>query len=135
MSISIMSVTLRVMHHTLVPAEMTAETGVEPTHSHVKGDPLMGPSEEQRGVFSEGLWSRGSSLGASEPIAKHIEQLLTLTQPGAELFRRIKRDGGRVDILVGASISDANGGLRLDSTVLERLGESGIDLDFDLYSD
>ena len=134
MSMSTMAVTFRLMLDVLDPAEITAAMGLAPTHAHAKDDPMMNPSgTEQRGIYSEGLWSKSSSLGETDSVSAHIEQLLTLVKGGRDLFDRVKREGGRVDIFVGGRIDDGNGGFTLPAAIMEQLGALGIDLELDLY--
>jgi len=48
-------------------------------------------------------------------------------------FERIRSEGGRAEFFIGWFMDRSMAGEILDSALLRRIGELGIDLDFDIY--
>jgi hypothetical protein len=124
---------LRILGDELVPGDITALLGGEPTASAVKGGQKQPNSGGRVHTALTGSWMR--TVEDREPadgdaqIASLLEGLTTDLRVWQELAARF-----RVDLFFGLFLSEGNEGFSLAPSTLAALGERGIKLDLDIYS-
>lgn len=104
----------------LVPQEVTAALGVEPTQARVKD-----------GYGSWGYSSR-DRVDNLAPLEEHIRHLLGVFEPRVDALLCIRARFAARAFCYFASQSDL-GGFKIGSEILSRLGALGLDLDVDEY--
>jgi hypothetical protein len=120
---------LRITGDDLVPAEVTALLGAEPSNSFTRGEPQ--PLSQRPRQF--GLWSLQSASTEPADVDAQIDEILAQLTPDmtvwAELAQRFN-----VDLFCGWFMKWGNEGVSLDPASLTALGDRNILLDLDLYA-
>jgi len=111
--------------------EITNLLKIEPTEFHEKGAPLSkrNPNSRKR---EEHLWRLDSQLQQSEPLDKHLKNLIEIIEIHARGFKKIA-DCSSCEIFCGFSSGNGQGGFILDHNLLERISKLPLDLVVDLY--
>jgi hypothetical protein len=123
----------RIMGKDLDPSEITNLLHVHPDQSHRCGDPNISKSGRRYADYTEGLWALHSSADEASAIDEHLEALVTKLWQHRDLLQEFKKRGYKIDISVGIFSIDDNMGFVLKNTLLRRVMQLGVDLDFDLY--
>ena len=125
--------TLRVMGDALIPGEITALLGAQPSEAQTKGEQLVGPKTGRVRVAKFGMWRLHASERQPEDLASQVQELLgQLTADlsvWADLSRRFE-----IDLFCGLFMEVGNEGVLLSPRTLITLGERGIKLDLDIYA-
>src|SRR5262249_49926541 len=83
--------------------------------------------------YTEGLWALHASVDETSAIDVHLEALATKLWQHRDLLQGFRKRGYKIDICVGIFGIDDNMGFVLKSTLLRRVMQLGVVLDFDLY--
>lgn len=125
--------TLRVVGDTLIPREVTALLGAQPSHAQAKGDRLVGPKTGVVRIAKSGMWRLHASERRPEDLDGQVQELLgqltTDLSIWADLARRFD-----LDLFCGLFMEAENEGGLLSPRTLVALGERGIKLDLDIYA-
>jgi hypothetical protein len=129
------SISLRIDHPSMDPTELTNRLGLAPDSAWRVGDPRT----TRRGVRLQGTRDRtfwAVRLVNGEPadptLAVALARVVRDLGAHAELFGRLRADGGRAELFVGWFF-DGNSGDELPAQLLADLGRLGLDLSFDVY--
>ncbi|CAN5675099.1 hypothetical protein BH09VER1_BH09VER1_02260 [soil metagenome] len=112
------------------PAIITLLIGLSPTEVWCVGDPIPGRSSVRR-KFSR--WSLGSPLSAHATLDDHLDALLLLIEP---VSARVRGCAIRFHTGITCAVYYHQGftqGIHLSKSLLRRVSELGVPLDFDLY--
>src|SRR5688572_19252874 len=131
------SVTLRLRHPSLDPAEITANLDLPPHWAWRAGYPKRTPAGElirtsggqPVRIPRESYWSCGlaESSASGERLASAIEKLTAELEPHEAFFHRIRSEGGSVEFFIGWFI-EGMAGEEFGYELLARLGRLQIDL-------
>ena len=117
----------------LDPSEITNLLHMHPDQSHRCGDPNISKSGRRYANYTEGLWALHASVDETSAIDVHLEALAAKLWQHRDLLQEFSKRGYKIDICVGIFGIDDNMGFVLKSTLLRRVMQLGVDLDFDLY--
>jgi hypothetical protein len=124
-------ITLRIFGDSLVPDEVTALLGVEPTHAHAKGDRHIGKDGREFAKRRVGMWQ----LRAEESAGTFESRVLGLLAclPRSEAAWSAITQNLEVDLSVGYFMERTNEELLVTTKVLSALASRGIELLLDIY--
>jgi len=134
------NISLRLWHPSIDPSEITKQLGISPKRTWVAGERRSTP----KGTLLEGnnketYWFgpiHDESFLYSEDV--DLEEYLTnftqTLQKHSNFLKEIRATGGRVEYFIGL-YTDSNSGSVLPASLLLSLGELGIDLALDIYSE
>lgn len=124
-------VTLRIFGDSLVPDELTALIGVEPTRAHAKGDRHTGKDGREYARRRIGMWQLRAPE-ASESFESRVFDLLShLPSPGS-VWEAINQQF-ESDLSVGYFMERTNEELLVTAKVVNALAARGIALYLDIY--
>lgn len=112
------------------PAEITAMVGFPPHESWRTGE--MYPHAKLKIERPLDGWLLRSRLATAEPLEAHLADLLSQMEQQREAFTAVAQRYNGVVRLVGYFYEDYPG-LYLDSSLLTRVAQLHISLDFDFY--
>jgi hypothetical protein len=122
---------LRVIGDDVVPQEISALLGAEPTHAQRKGDTV--PTTSGGRIAAFGLWRLSAPDKEPEDLDGQVSWLLSQLTQDLEAWRFISRQF-RIDLFCGWFMDGTNEGVSLSPATLLALGERGIELGVDLYA-
>jgi hypothetical protein len=111
----------------LKPNLVSELLGLEPTHTHLRGD--YRHNNPKYTPYKHGMWSLGSKLTAAEPLSEHLESLLAVLEPKREQLLKLSEEN-EVDFFCSLF---SQGGLWLSADLLRRIADLGADLSADIY--
>jgi hypothetical protein len=122
------NVALRIFGDDLVPEEVSALLGCQPTRSYRKGQ-VRAPNV----LAKTGTWLLEVTDTEPGNIEAQVSEVLGQVTANLEVWRQL---GQRfeVDIYCGAFMQTSNDGIELSSHALLRLGQRGIGLGLDVYA-
>lgn len=124
-------ITLRIFGDSLVPNEVTALLGVEPTHAHTKGDRHIGKDEREFANRHIGMWQLRAEESADTFESRVLGLLARLPSSGAT-WNAIMQNL-EADLSVGYFMERSNEEFLLTTKVLNALASRGIELLLDIY--
>ena len=124
------SATLRVFGDALEPYEVTRLLGPAPTTSYRTGDPVSPRLTARRKM---GMWCLESSLARTEPLSRHVIELLARVPSDPTIWSEIQRRFF-ADVYCGVDVRVPNSGMGLTSETIEALAARGLSVEFDLYA-
>ncbi|HEX7418186.1 MAG TPA: DUF4279 domain-containing protein [Steroidobacteraceae bacterium] len=134
------TVSLRIRHPSLDPAEITRGLEMEPKNAWKAGAPRRTPGDEPlHGTYRETYWSaplgedswRRSSPIALEPFLLNHLRLLGVH---ADFLKQLITDGGSCELFVGLA-GRGEFGLEMPPSLLRLLADVHCTLTFDIYPD
>lgn len=125
-------VTFRVFGDDLVPAEISALLGCDPTSAAAKGDTRIIGSNRVKYVEPTGRWKLCSVDRSPEDVAAQITELLGKMTSELATWKLL---GSRysMDFFCGVFMGSSNDGLVLPPETLLQLTMRGIGLELDIY--
>ena len=131
------SISLRLFHPNIDPAEITRFLALEPKYAWKAGDPRQTPKGTPlEGIYRESYWT--SNLIPSEQpsegtlLEEYLDDLAKQLTPSRDFFARIRSEGGRVELFIGM-YGGRNFGFELSSSLLSAIADVGLSLSFDMY--
>lgn len=125
-------VTLRIFGDDLVPSEVTALLGCEPTTAYSKGDVRIGSKTGNRYVEKTGRWSLSAEDMYPENIPEQITEILSKLTNDPTVWARL-RSKYKMDFFCGVFMGSSNDGLEFSPDILGQLSVRGIALGLDIY--
>ena len=125
--------TLRIFGDTLVPSEISALLGAEPTHSSTKGQLLASASVSGTRVAKSGSWRLRATDTKPENVDQQVSELLAQLTKDLSVWLALSRRY-KVDLFCGWFMGSRNEGVELTPRTLTALGERGISLSLDIYA-
>jgi hypothetical protein len=115
---------------TLLPEQMEAVIGIPPTRSHKIGEPRS--MRTNGGVYDRHYYSIQSTISDTEPLDKHIEQILSMLERRVDRVKQLA-SGASFSLFCGFSSGNGQGGFVLSPLLLSRVAELGLEMVLDLY--
>jgi hypothetical protein len=133
------SISIRVRHPNLDPAELTKALHLEPVHSWRAGEPRRSASGSMLGgEHRESYWSAslpGQVVGAAAfALESFLGQQLVQLNRHRELLGRLQDEGGQISLLIEISRVE-NAALTLSTNVSRKLADLNIELEFQFLSE
>ena len=132
------TLSLRIRHPAIDPAEITRALAIEPQHTWKAGEPRRSPADETlAGTYRESYWMgrliESPQLSSTAPTLETVfmETLVQLRR--AEPFLASIRDGGGEAEFHVSLFARENFRLELASSLLALLGRLGLAVAFDVY--
>ncbi|MDF3832518.1 DUF4279 domain-containing protein [Cupriavidus basilensis] len=132
------AVSLRLIHPTIDPEEITQALSLTPDRMYKAGTPRQTPKGTPlEGVYRETYWytqlvPEGERSSTVELLEEFLSGLSERFQPYSDFFARVRAEGGRVELFIG-TFGDRNYGFEFSPQLLGVLGTLGISLSFDVY--
>jgi hypothetical protein len=130
-------VSLRFRHPTIDPEEITAALGLTPTVTHHAGKPRRTPKGTPlKGKWRESYWTANLAEGNAnkDDLPNTLTALLDALAGKRDFLQRIRAEGGQAEFFIGWFVEKLMGGDVLESRLLGRMADLGIDLSLDIYS-
>jgi Domain of unknown function (DUF4279) len=132
------TLSLRIRHPSIDPAEITRALAIEPQHTWKAGEPRRGPSDETlAGEYRESYWmgrlTEGPQLSSGSVTVEGVllETLVQLRRV-EPFLATIRKGGGEAEFHVSMYARE-NFRLELASRLLSVLGRLGVSVAFDVY--
>ncbi|HIE1099938.1 MULTISPECIES: DUF4279 domain-containing protein [Stenotrophomonas] len=125
------SVTLRLFGDDLLPAEITAMLGANPTAAHSKGQQLTGSQSGAVRIARTGGWRLSAARREPEDLDAQIFEILDQLTGDPGVWQSLARF--RPDLFCGLFMGSSNDGVSLSPRALLALGQRGIALGLDVY--
>ncbi len=122
----------RVWGDTLVPSEITALLGCQPTFSHSKGDTKT-TGGGHIVTRKSGMWCLEAPDAKPGDIDAQILQVLAKLPDDLPMWRRLASTFS-LDFYCGLVMGATNDGLSLSVRTLSALADRGIELQLDIYA-
>ena len=123
--------TLRFFGDDLVPEEITALLGANPTVSYRKGQELVGSKTGIVRIAKTGSWRFSAARREPEDLEAQIMEILDQLTQEPSAWESLSRF--QPDLFCGLFMGSSNDGLPLSAKVLLSLGQRGIALGLDIY--
>jgi hypothetical protein len=125
-------VSLRISGETLNPSTITSELCVEPTQVRTKGQ----PHPDRKSTWDESMWEYEVKPSGGEhewpSLESGLEAILSMFASHQRTLREYQQRF-KVLLFCGHFTSSFDGGPTLSPSLLEQLGDSGIELFLDTY--
>ena len=125
--------TLRISGDLLVPSEISALLGVEPTFAQAKGETIIGRATGNSRVAKSGLWRLEASESEPENIDGQVEELFAKINTDPIVWSRL-REQFQVDLFCGLFMGSGDEGFSISPATQFLLGQRGIELSLCLYA-
>ena len=124
------------MGDALDPDEVTKVLKHSPTTSYRKGDEMRRPDGTLVWPASSGRWSLRFTPDCLpvDDCCDAIEHILTLFTEDIEAWRAIT-SLHRVDFFIGLVLDTKNRGIEISPKLMRQLGDRGVKIGFDVYSE
>lgn len=129
-------VSFRIFGEDLDPDAVTNVLGIRPDSAVRKGeerDLKVGSRVIHLRPARQGMWSISSKLPPDNPLEEHLQGLLALLEPKAEVIRGLAESGCSVDFFCGLFLRDYNDGVTLPPELLSGIAALGAELGLDIY--
>lgn len=111
------------------PEALTAELGVQPTHTWRKGDPL----QFGKGTYRDNGWEINSGLGESTDLKTQVKNLLDRIAPVKEKFIEVSKKYSLDLTCVIRSYGGDRPAIPFDREIIKELAVLNTSIDIDLY--
>ena len=133
------SISLRLHHPSIDPAEITQALGLKPKRAWKAGDTRQTPKGMPlEGIYRESYWytdliQDGEHSSEGTLIEEYLDYFAKQLAPSRDFFARIRSEGGRVELSIGL-YNDRNFGFELPPSLLSAAADIGLSLLFDIYA-
>lgn len=129
-----LNVTFCVYRNDLEPSQVSARLDLEPSESWKRGEPIT-TKRRQYGDHPTGGWLlRSRDNVPSGELDDHLSWMLDHLLPKADPIHALAKDGFDVAIVIALEGAPLGGGPTLTAATLAKLGQLGIEVDFDIYA-
>jgi hypothetical protein len=111
--------------------EITSKLQLKPTSGWLKGDLI--PNRKQPVYRKQSTWELKASVSHDSPVEVHIEYLLNAIEPVKDIFKSLVSKYEGELAIVSHIREDFNPGMNFSSTLVKRMSELGLEIDFDIY--
>lgn len=129
MSVTSARATLRLFPGAGSASSVTQRLGIAPDEIHEAGETNASTGR----TWAAAHWSITSTLPEGEPLSAHLNQLLDIVEPVAELLNALHQEGMRMDWFCYIYRDNGQGGPSFTPHLLRRLGALPAVLDLDIY--
>jgi hypothetical protein len=133
------TLSLRIRHPSIDPAEITRALAIEPQHTWKAGESRRGPADETlAGVYRESYWmgrlTEGPQLSSdSKTVEGVLLETLVQLRRVEPFLATIREGGGEAEFHVSLYARESFR-LELASSLLSVLGRLGVAVAFDVYA-
>ena len=124
----------RVMGGGLDPEGISATLALEPDYCHRQGDPRTGKEGRRYSDYKEGIWIINSSADPLSTVEDHLGDLCRKLAGKKDVIEKLMLGNTRLDISVGVIGTGGTFAFSVSHTMIARLAQLGVTLDFDFYS-
>ncbi len=124
---------LRISGADLDPEVVTAILGKHPSATALKGDVLCAGQKRER-IAQLGFWRLKASRRSPGDIDAHVKDLLDGTTDDVAAWLSVTSKY-HTDLFCGLFLKEEMAGLSISPNTLQTLGERGISLELDIYSE
>ena len=117
------SASLRVFGPKVDLESITETLGVEPTHSHRKGE----PKKRAKTVWSHDMWLYTVDVNREKPLGEHLDALWEVVRPHLDYLKDLK-NAATVDVFLGYRSDCDHAGVVVPHTSLTILTELEVPL-------
>ena len=126
--------TLRFFGDDLDPDEVTKVLGCEPTDAQRKGQDVSRPNAVGTRIAKTGMWRLDTETRRPEALEAQVTELLDQLSDDLRAWTDLSCRFD-VNLFVGLFMSETNEGCEISPGILRALGDRGIELWLDIYSD
>ena len=126
--------TLRIVGDLVEPDQITAILGGRPSDSQRKGEIRVGKVSGRAWTIKTGMWRLKATDQDPGDIDKQVEELLGALTSELSVWRELG-ERFRLDLFCGLFMEESNEGLTISAKTLRMLGERGVEIGFDIYSE
>ncbi len=132
------SISLRLCHPSIDPAEITRALALKPNRAWKAGEPRQTPKGTPlEGVYRESYWYTdllpdGEHSSEGTWIEEYLDHFAKQLASSRDFFLRVRSEGGRVELFIGL-YGDRNFGFELPPSLLGAIADMGLSLSFDVY--
>jgi Domain of unknown function (DUF4279) len=124
--------TLRIMGDDLIPDEVSALLGVQPTMSQTKGQEIPTSSPPGFRLARTGIWRLAGTETEPENLDGQVRELLDRLNTDISVWHSLAKRF-KIDLFCGWFMGGSNEGVVISPATLLALGERGIELGLDIY--
>jgi hypothetical protein len=125
-------ISLSIYSDELVPSEVTALLGIEPSHAHAAGDRHFGKDGREYARRHTGMWRLKASQDPGEFEFRVMQLLQRLPYPSAAWDIILNQH--TVKLVIGLFMNKGNEELDLSPSLLQAVGERGIAISLEIYA-
>lgn len=122
---------IRIFSDTMMPDTITQKLGLQPTEVYEKGARAQTRSSHPA-TWVTSVWLMDSGLPKASALEAHVESLLGKLEAHEEALREIAHDNP-VELFLGFSAANGQGGFTFEHDLLVRLAQLPIDITLDLH--
>jgi hypothetical protein len=132
------SISLRLCHPNIDPAEITRFLALEPKYAWKAGNPRQTPKGTPlEGVYRESFWTSNLIPHGEEPseetlLEEYLDHFAKQLAPSRDFFARVRSEGGRAELFIG-TYGGRNFGFEFPPSLLNTIADIGLSLSFDVY--
>jgi Domain of unknown function (DUF4279) len=123
--------TLRIAGDDLVPEEISALLGAEPTHAQRKGQEL--PSKSGVRIAKFGHWRLETKDREPEDLNGQVKELLDQLTTDLEVWQALSKRF-EIHLFCGWFMNESNEGVGVSPSTMSLLAARGIELSLDIYA-
>ena len=123
---------LRIVGDSLVPDEITAQLGCEPTSSGAKGEVVPARANRRERKMRSGAWMLNAEDASPGNIDGQAMEILGKLTQDLEVWRSLSSQF-KIDLFCGLFMKVGDEGFELSADTMSELGSRGIKLDLCLY--
>jgi hypothetical protein len=124
--------TLRIVGDDLIPSEISALLGCNPSSEQRKGQIIVGEKTGQKRVARIGMWRLYAIDCEPENLDEQILELLGKLSNDLTVWQSLS-EKFEIDLFCGLFMEKSNEGMEISPSQLKMLGERGINLSLDIY--
>ena len=124
--------TLRIFGDDLIPQDVSAALGAEPSAAHRQGE-VQRTRGGREVVRKTGMWRLHATPQTPEDLDAQVAELLSRLTPDLAVWAGLSARF-EVDLFCGLFMEESNEGFSLSAATLLALGERGIEIGLDVYA-
>jgi hypothetical protein len=126
------TLSLRCLHPTIDPAEITKRLNIEPDHAWKVGEQAKTPAGTLLDyIRNQSYWSYGTHTNGKQ-FSIEINQIIAYLSPHRDFIHRLVVEGGRVEIYLGL-LGSINIGDTITVETLAKLTDLKVDLGIEVF--
>ncbi len=125
---------LRISGDSLVPAEVSALLGAEPSFSQSKGEEIRFNQAGDVRIARTGMWLRSVDDRTPENLDGQLRKLFDEMSDDLSVWQRIV-ESYSADLFCGLFMQGSNEGLTISAGVMKMIAERRLEIAFDIYGE
>ncbi|GAA3962035.1 DUF4279 domain-containing protein [Allohahella marinimesophila] len=116
----------------LIPSDITAKLGCEPTREMIKGEPFCWSKNSKPRIARSGMWRLEAAEREPGDLDSQVSELLAQLTSDLDIWAALSRQYS-MDIFCGVFMETSMEGIGLTADTMLALGQRGLEIDFDIY--